>query len=210
MARHGIERTYASSLHAITEDADAGNAAALAAADETLRVYVVVNPNDLEGSCQAMDAAYKSHYVVGAKLHCTYSGVATASRASLSLIHEVARRGRPLKIHVDGIAWDHALADMAAEYPTWRVVVAHAGPGTPSRAAADLVESTPNVYVELSSSFPDLATTRDVVRRVGPDRLLFGSDAPLLDPAYVLGTYADACADLSRTTDTAREVFGQR
>ena len=45
------------------------------------------------------------------------------------------------------------------------------------------------------------------MRRVGPERLLFGSDAPLLDPAYALGLYADAGADLERTTDVATDVF---
>jgi predicted TIM-barrel fold metal-dependent hydrolase len=210
MARHDIARSYASSLRAIAEEMVNGNADAFAAVNERVHAYVVVNPNDLEGSCLAMDAAYKAECAFGAKLHCQYSGVVTASRACLSLVREVARRGRPLKIHVDGDGWDDALADVAAEYPTSKIIVAHGGPGTPSRAAGDLIERTSNVYVELCSSFPDLETTRELVRRAGPDRLLFGSDAPLLDPAYVLGIYADARADLARTTDAACDVFGQR
>jgi predicted TIM-barrel fold metal-dependent hydrolase len=96
---------------------------------------------------------------------------------------------------------------VAAEYPAWNVIVAHAGPGSPSREAASLVEGTHNVYVELSTSFPDLPITREVVRRVGVDRLLFGSDSPLLDPAYVQGIYSDAGADLAQTTDLARQVL---
>ena len=87
--------------------------------------------------------------------------------------------------------------------------MAHAGPGTPSREAASLVESTPNVYVELSTSFPELPIVKEVVTVAAQrGRLLFGSDAPLLDPAYVLGIYADAGADLSAVSATAREVFG--
>ena len=96
---------------------------------------------------------------------------------------------------------------MAADYPAWKLIVAHAGPGSPSRAAASLVRRTPNVFVELSTSFPDLPVARDVVRRVGPNRPLFGSDAPLLDPAYVQGIYADAGADLAATIDVAKQVF---
>jgi predicted TIM-barrel fold metal-dependent hydrolase len=64
-----------------------------------------------------------------------------------------------------------------------------------------------NVYVELATSFPDRRTAREVVHRVGPARLLFGSDAPLLDPAYVQGIYADAGADLGTTASVGREVF---
>ncbi len=64
------------------------------------------------------------------------------------------------------------------------------------------------MYVELSTSFPDLSIVHEVVQRIGPERLLFGSDAPLLDSAYALGLYADANANLARTTQTAQEVFG--
>ena len=202
-----IEVRIASSLRAIADDADDGNAEAFAAVNETQRAYVVVNPNDLDGSCAAMDAAYTQDQAVGAKLHCSYTGQPTASPACVALLREVARRGQPLKIHVDGPDWDDALASVATEYPRWPVIVAHAGPGAPARAAAGLVERTPNVYVELSTSYPDLPIARELVRRVGQGRLLFGSDAPLLDPDYVLGIYADTHAQLGCTSDVARRVF---
>src|SRR5207237_7376014 len=101
-----------------------------------------------------------------------------------------------------------ALLDVAHAYPRWNVIVAHGGPGTPVRAAAELVEHTDNAYVELSTSMPDLPVVREVVQRVGRDRLLFGSDAPLLDAAYALGLYADSGAGLEATAAVGREVFG--
>jgi uncharacterized protein len=211
VARYGIVQSIASSLRAIVDDACAGNAETLHACDqvgESLRGYVVLNPNDLAGACRDMDAAYRKQTVLGAKVHCSWSGAPTASAATLALLREVARRGRPLKIHVDGPEWDTALQDLALEYPAWKVIVAHAGPGTPSREAARLVESTPNVYVELATSFPELPVVKEVVAVAAErGRLLFGSDAPLLDPAYVLGIYADAGADLRTTVPAAREVF---
>jgi predicted TIM-barrel fold metal-dependent hydrolase len=207
VARHGIVKSIASSLRAIAGDLDTGNSEAFNVKGDALHAYVVVDPNDLDASCQAMDDAYRRGAAIGAKLHCGWSGQATTSRACLTLLREIARRGRPLKIHVDGPDWAEALACVAADYPAWKVIVAHAGPGSPSREAASLVERTQNVYVELATSFPDLPVVREVVRRVGPDRLAFGSDSPLLDAAYVQGIYADAGADLGRTIDVARQVF---
>jgi len=206
-AQYGIVTTIASSLRAIANDAEAGNVETLAAACPELRAYVVVDPNDLSSACRAMDAAYAGDRAVGAKLHCSYARSPTASRATVALLHEVARRGRPLLIHVDGPDWDTALAEVARAHPRWKVILAHGGPGTTVRAAAEIVERTDNVFVELSTSFPDLPLIREVVQRVGHGRLLFGSDAPLLDAAYALGVYADAGADLAATTPTAREVF---
>jgi uncharacterized protein len=209
-ANHGIARTVVSSLRAIADDVEIGNAEAFAGArgtGEGLQAYVVVNPNDLEGACQSMDTAYARDDAVGAKLHCQWTSQPTASTACMRLLREVARRGRPLKIHVDGEGWDAALGGVAAEYPAWKVIVAHGGPGTPSLDGAALVARTTNVYLELSTSFPDLPVVRQVVRTVGPRRLLFGTDAPLLDPGYALGLYVDAGVDLASTTDLAREVF---
>jgi predicted TIM-barrel fold metal-dependent hydrolase len=171
-------------------------------------VYVVVNPNDPDGSCRTMDHAYAHDLAVGAKLHNSWAGQPTTSSATVALLREIARRKRPLKIHVDGPQWVDALAAVANEYPDWKVIVAHAGPGTPVREAACLVSQTRNVYVELATTFPDLPVIREVVTRVGPERVLFGTDMPLIDPAYVLGIYADAGVDLSATSALAREVFG--
>ena len=50
-----------------------------------------------------------------------------------------------------------------------------------SRAPA-LAAATDNVHLELSSSFANLPTVRRAVAIAGPERLLWGSDAPLLDP----------------------------
>jgi uncharacterized protein len=204
---YGITRSVASSLRAIADDVEAGNAECFAAANSALLAYLVLDPNDLEAACRAMDDAYRRDVAVGAKIHCGWSHTPTASRACVDLVREVARRGRPLLIHVDGPDWSHALEEVALQFPSWKLIVAHAGPGTPALDTACLVERTSNVYAELCTSFPDRATVNEVVRRVGPERLLFGSDAPLLEPAYVQGIYADAQADLTCTTRVAREVF---
>jgi predicted TIM-barrel fold metal-dependent hydrolase len=209
--RLGVSLTVASSSRAIFYDLEQGNREALETAEhrtEALRTYVVVNPNDLEGSCQAMDSAYRRDVVVGAKLHCQWSGSVTASNATRELLREVARRGRPLKIHNDGPAWAETLMEFARAFPDWSVIIAHAGLGTPSVDAARAVEQTDNIYLELATSFPNLPVVREVVRRAGSDRLLFGSDAPLIDQAYVLGIYADSGADLKRTTVNAKRIFG--
>jgi predicted TIM-barrel fold metal-dependent hydrolase len=208
VARHGIVHSVASSLRAIADDMAAGNAEAFAATTPNVHAWVVVNPNDLEGACRALDDAYRRDRVVGAKVHCGWSRQLTASAACVKLLREIARHGQPLKIHVDGPDWEVALGAVANDYRDWKVIVAHGGPGTPSLEAACLVERTDNVFVELPTSFPDMRVVREVVRRVGPERLLFGSDAPLLDPAYVLGIYADAGADLTLTASVARAVCG--
>ena len=57
-------------------------------------------------------------------------------------------------------------------------------PGSPPRPTT----STPRCR----SSFAQLPTVREFIRTIPTERMLFGTDAPLLDPAFVLGTYQDA------------------
>jgi predicted TIM-barrel fold metal-dependent hydrolase len=48
------------------------------------------------------------------------------------------------------------------------------------------------VYIEFSSSFAKLGQVRAAVAAAPVERILWGSDVPLLDPTYVYGTYEDA------------------
>jgi predicted TIM-barrel fold metal-dependent hydrolase len=126
----------------------------------------------------------------------------------------LADYGRPVKIHNDGPGWADALAGIARAHPQLPIVVAHGGLGTPSVDGAALAEQHDNVYLEMCSSFADLATAREVVRRVPGQKLLFGSDAPLLEPAFILGTYQDCAIPVEREADVyrgnAERLFGLR
>jgi predicted TIM-barrel fold metal-dependent hydrolase len=126
------------------------------------------------------------------KVHGEWSGTPTASKAMTDTFELLARFGRPVKIHNAGAGWDEALATIARRHPRLPIVIAHAGLGTPSVEGARLAASNDNIYLELSSSFAHLPTVREAVSIAGPARLLWGSDAPLLEPAFVLGTYLDA------------------
>jgi hypothetical protein len=152
----------------------------------------VADPTDLESTRDELRRATGAPGVVGVKVHGEWSGTPTASRAMADLFELLARYGRPVKIHNAGDGWDEALGAIARRHPRLPIVVAHGGLGTPSVEGARLAASHDKVYLEWSSSFAHLATVRRALAIAGPDRLLWGSDAPLLDPAFVLGTYRDA------------------
>lgn len=157
-----------------------------------LRADVVADPTDLSITDEQLRRHLNTSGVVGVKVHGEWSGTPTASRAMTELFDLLARYGRPVKIHNAGDGWDDALGTIARRHPRLPIVIAHGGLGTPSVEGARLAAAHDNVYLELSSSFAHLPTVREAVAIAGPDRLLWGSDAPLLDPAFVLGTYRDA------------------
>jgi predicted TIM-barrel fold metal-dependent hydrolase len=150
MRQAGVERAIASSAEAIIYDLAAGNrwlADEIAGHPELLG-YVTVNPTYLELSCQEMDRYYQQPNFVGAKLHCDYSSSPTNSEKTQRLLREVARRGKPLKIHVAGGGALQALREVALAFPEWAIVKAHGG----GREAAEEVAEAPNIYFEFASS----------------------------------------------------------
>jgi predicted TIM-barrel fold metal-dependent hydrolase len=139
-----------------------------------------------------MDRHYRNPRFVGAKIHCQYSRKDTATAEIAALLHEIARRGKPVKIHNDGPGWEQALIDACRRDPDLTIIIAHGGLGQPSVEGARAAAETENIYLEFASSFPELPVVREAVRLAGPDRILFGTDVPLLNPAFVIGTYHDA------------------
>ena len=190
------QRAVASAAIAIFGDPARGNQqavrAAASGAASGLRVYVVVDPTDLEASAEELRRSLGAPGVVGVKVHGEWSRTPTASRAMYDLFALLARFGRPVKIHNAGDGWADALGEIARRHPKLPIVIAHGGLGTPSVEGARLAATFANVHLEFSSSFAHLPTVREAALIAGPDKVLWGSDAPLLDPAFVLGTYRDA------------------
>jgi uncharacterized protein len=186
----------ASAALAIFGDPVRGNEQAVRAAAANaaggLHVYLVADPTDLESTADELRRSIGAPGVLGIKVHGEWSGTPTASRAMADLFELLAPYGRPVKIHNTGDGWDEALGAIARQHPRLPIVIAHGGLGTPSVEGARLAAVHDNVHLEFSSSFAHLPTVREALAIAGPDKLLWGSDAPLLDPAFVLGTYRDA------------------
>ena len=186
----GVERAIASSIYAITTDLRAGNerlVAALEAAPELLG-YVTVNPQHPEQSAAELRRLETNQKLVGVKIHAEYSKTPTSAPAMRRLFELIAPYRRPVKIHNAGADWMPALAGLAGAFPDLPIIVAHGG----EWGSGPFFRDHPNVCFEFCSSAPEQGLIDECLAAVGPQRLLFGSDADLLSPRFMLGVYADA------------------
>ena len=212
--QNGTRMTVSSSVLAIVADTEAGNLSTV----ESCRSipnrfgYLVGDPNDLDATRAQIARWGESPGIVGIKVHSQWSGQPTASPAMWELFNVLADYGRPVKIHNDGDGWDQALKRIAAAHPRLPIIVAHAGPGIPSLEGAALTATTDNIYLEMSSTYANIGIVRKMVGIVPRHKFLFGTDVPLIDPAFVLGTYQDAGfpADQEPAVyyDNAARLFG--
>jgi predicted TIM-barrel fold metal-dependent hydrolase len=82
---------------------------------------------------------------------------------------------------------------IATRHPTVRVILAHAG-GTQEgcRQTIEVLKKHENLYLDTATSKLHFGMIERFVREVGADRVLFGSDIPLLEPTAPLGRIAYA------------------
>lgn len=189
-ARGNVEFTFVSSYNAINYDMREGNADTQRFLDRypSLRGYVVGDPRDLAGSVEQMERYFQDSRFVGVKLYCPFGGNMATQRMQ-DLLVEVAKFGRPVKIHMDeGGSPYPGLRQAAIRNPKLVIIKAHGDDIDGARQIVDL----PNVYFEFCSSSLAPGRIRRVIDLLGPERIFFGSDSPLFAPWVQYGAYLDA------------------
>ncbi len=94
------------------------------------------------------------------------------------------------------------VGEIAPYYPNANFVVGHAGNTPIERAQAiAAAQAHPNVYLETCSTFRNPGVIEQLVTEVGADRVLFGSDLPLMDPRPQIGKIITA-----RISDAAKRL----
>ncbi|WP_327680313.1 amidohydrolase family protein [Streptomyces sp. NBC_00467] len=193
MDRYGIDVQLVSASEAVVLDAVAGNAA-LREVLETrprLRGYAVVNPNRIEESAADLKRCLGTGLFVGAKIHTHYPGRLPGTREMAEAFDVVADAGVPLLLHTWGREVT-LLPELLAERPGLRVIMGHAG-GDAWREAAHAAAGCDRLYLEHCRTAADagrVAYAREA--GVPVERMLFGTDATLIDPCWSLGVIRDA------------------
>ena len=123
-------------------------------------------------------------------------------------IYEFANeRGLSMLFHTgpSPLAEPKHLARVVPLYPRAVFVIGHSGNDPEQRAQAiALAQAHPNVYLETCSTFRTPGVIEQLVNEAGADRVLFGSDMPLMDPRPQLGKIITA-----RISDEAkRKILG--
>lgn len=96
-------------------------------------------------------------------------------------------------------------AQVAPRFANANFVVGHSGNIEPYRSEAiAAARACSNVYLETCSTFRTPGVIEELVSGAGADRVLFGSDIPLMDPRPQLGKILTAAI----TDDDKRQIIG--
>ena len=122
-------------------------------------------------------------------------------------IYEFAdERGLAIICHTGPDAFPKYFSEVAPRFPCANFVVGHSGNTAVYRAQAiAAAQAYPNVYLETCSTFRTPGVIEQLVDEAGAERVLYGSDMPLMDPRPQLGKIITA--DISN--EAKRKILGE-
>lgn len=163
--------------------------------------YIVLNPHYLEESLVEMEKYLSDSKFVGFKFHPEQNQYRLSNKNVYKLFERIAETGLPVLVHTFP-EQTRDLVGVAKAFPSVPIIMGHMG-GDRWWEGMIMATQTDNIYLEPCSSFPVADKVREGVEAVGPERVLFGSDSNLLNPAFTIGMIEDA----NLTAEIKEKVF---
>ncbi|GIF42949.1 amidohydrolase family protein [Actinoplanes xinjiangensis] len=168
-------------------ETDADNLAVLRACkgtDGRLVPFYFANPHREPGVYREVAAEFR-----GLEVSPAVHGVALTDPRVVALVEVAAAVGHPVYVVCldrpgAGVA---DLVTLARRFPETRFVLGHCGIGNIDLYALELIEDVPTVLLETSGGYT--CVTEAALRRLGADRVVFGSEYPLQHPTVELAKY---------------------
>jgi len=183
LATPGTRALVISSSKAINEDLVAGNQEleALLGSDPRLFGLIVIDPLQIEASIRQIRQYAGQAKFVGIKTTQDMYGLPLHDAGYQRILEAARPFGLPVLAHKPG------MAEAAKLFPDIIFINAHA-----NWLRSRHLTGYPNICFDLTTSHADVAESRlDLfIAQAGADRILFGSDSPLISPAWTLGKLA--------------------
>ncbi|MDO8682136.1 MAG: amidohydrolase family protein [Armatimonadota bacterium] len=208
MDKWKIDKAIFSSVRAIMEDCRDANkqiAAWISQYPDRMYGYITLNPHYPEIWKRDLETYTENPQFVGVKLHAAWHSCPINSKPYASIFKWCEEMKLPILAHSYDPTPDNMspsaperLARVAQERDV-QIVMGHMG-GNPIRGIKACASSGPNLSLEISAGREnagqhyawDLLRVRRAIDALGPERVLFGSDMPLVDPAICFGAIKDS------------------
>jgi uncharacterized protein len=183
--RMGTDKICVSSWKAINYDFVEGNNTVLElmrAAPDRILGYCVVHPRYGERALQELDRCIVKGGMIGAKLYPVAPRWRADEASAFPIMEALAKMRVPILMHADPL---QPLFNLVEHFPEATIIMAHmGGGGSPTSITAAIHESRrfENVYHDTATSLVESNMVEEAVRVVGAERVLLGTDYPVLDP----------------------------
>lgn len=159
-------------------------------APDTFLPFCYVNPAYPDEAVAEIERCVRNERMVGVKLwvarRATDPGLDPIMETAIAFDVPVLQHGW-LKTtgNLPGESTPEDVADLARRHPKARIIMAHLS-GAGLRGLEAIVQ-TPNVVVDTAGGDPEAGMVEAAVDRLGPERVVYGSDAPIRHFGITLG-----------------------
>ncbi|MDR2502964.1 MAG: amidohydrolase family protein [Deltaproteobacteria bacterium] len=175
MRLHEIEKT----LISYPDNAVTREAAAIC--PDRFAALAWINPHLGRAALDELACLVEKHHFAGLKLHPLFNAYTADDAVVFPLVEYAQSKDLPVFIHSGhapfSLPW--SIGQLAAAYPATRFVMIHMGHGhgVYIQAALDVAARHDNIWLE-NSGMPMHTKIFEAYKRVGAERLFWGSDAP--------------------------------
>lgn len=128
--------------------------------------------------------------IKGIKLHCELSHSSYTSVAHLELVEKISEFKLPITLHT-GTKYLETAPKLASLFPGTTFLFGHTG-GFAYREMSERVKDLGNVIADLCGNVFTNNFVEDIVKTVGADRVVYGSDFDFFNPAIMLAMVKNA------------------
>lgn len=149
--------------------------------------FARINPFYGKRSIDLLEHSLADRRFKGLKIHQESITAVPYNSAVIALVKVAARHRAPVLFHTGDEAMSLPLqvARCARAVPEAKIIMAHCGGYFHCDEAIAVAEQYENLLID-TSAFPYPDKIAEAVRRLGPERILFGSDGPGCNPALEL------------------------
>jgi len=181
--------------------------------------FASVDPTSAEAPA-LLEKAVRELDMKGLKLHPPLQNFFPNDEAVFPLYAKAAELDIPVVFHVGTTPFGPIcrlaqanpvlLDEVAVAFPTLRILLTHLGTLW-HREAFMVVEKNPNVFIDTAAYITEIPEilTPDIVRRIGNDRIIFGTDYPMpyADRPHRMREFVDVIEQLHLTRDIVRGIL---
>jgi len=195
MRRFNMKAAVFSSSKAIVYNFIEGNRELFKSLDPSTGIYgyVTVNPNYLELSKDEIKRYLELPEFRGIKFHTAYSGVPIGSEEFKYLVEFAEPYNKPFLIHTYSQKDVEDVEDLAKRFGNVKFIMGHmggteaSGTGKNWKLAISVASEYSNIYLEICMTRLEAGKIEEAVDKAGSQRILYGSDMTLLNPAHTVG-----------------------
>lgn len=151
---------------------------------ERLIGFGIINPRDREIAIEEIMKCVDRYNFKGLKLHPTINGYMVDSTIVDPIIDIASKYQLPILIHSEDDDHSHPrmIGALAERHPDVILIVGHIG-GDAWLEAIEMAKKYKNIYLDTTDVTNEVYVIPTAVKEVGAEKILWGSDAPVLNTA---------------------------